>query len=227
MPRRWRRPATSRPSTPASTPRLTLRHGYYIEGSETFSVNDNRGKRWVGGFGGLAVQRLNAAFGSWEARTRLEFGRAFAWNSYQVMPFVAGEIAALRSAAYTETVAGGGGSPFLLSTGAQTTLSAPLFLGVKLGGVAALGNGVTATPSLSLAWVHEFSPDRNVSGQLIALPGADFTVAGPRAAADLAQVKAGVDLSNGGPLTVFAKFGGELAAAVTYYGGQIGAKYAF
>ncbi|MCW2285126.1 uncharacterized protein with beta-barrel porin domain [Rhodoblastus acidophilus] len=204
-----------------------LGNGYYVEGSETFSVNSNRGKRWVSGFGGLASQQLNASYSSWEARTRLELGRVFNFSDYQVTPFVAAEIASLQSGAYTETVATGGTSPFQLSTNAQTTLSAPLFLGFKLSGAAALGNGVTALPSLSLAWVHEFSTDRNVNGQLIALPGADFTVAGPRAAANLAQVKANVDLTNGGPLSVFAKFTGEFAPSVSYYGGQIGARYAF
>ncbi len=202
-------------------------NGYYVEGSETFAVNDNHGKRWVSGFGGLATQQLNASYGSWEARTRLEFGRAFNWWDYQVTPFIAGEIASLQSSAYTETTASGGASPFLLSAKAQTTLSAPLFLGFKLTGFTSLGNGISAVPSLSLAWVHEFSTDRNVNGQLIALPGADFTVAGPRAAANLAQVKAGVDLTNGGPLSVFAKFTGEFAPSVSYYGGQIGARYAF
>lgn len=204
-----------------------LGNGYYVEGSETFSVNSNRGKRWVSGFGGLASQQLNASYSSWEARTRLELGRVFNFTDYQVTPFVAAEIASLQSGAYTETVATGGTSPFQLSTNAQSTLSAPLFLGFKLSGAAALGNGVTALPSLSIAWVHEFSTDRNVNGQLIALPGADFTVAGPRAAANLAQVKANVDLTNGGPLSVFAKFTGEFAPSVSYYGGQIGARYAF
>jgi uncharacterized protein with beta-barrel porin domain len=201
--------------------------GYYFEGSETFSVNDNHGHRWVGAIGALSAQQLNASYGSFEERTRLELGRTFAWNSYLVTPFIAGEIAALQSNAYTETQAGGGVSPFALSTNGQTTWSTPLFLGFKVAGFSSIWNGVTVNPTLSLAWVHEFSPDRNVTGQLIALPGAGFTVAGSRAASDLAEVKAGVELTNGGPLSVFAKFGGEFAPSVTYYGGQIGAKYAF
>ncbi|MCW2314943.1 outer membrane autotransporter protein [Rhodoblastus acidophilus] len=199
--------------------------GYYFEGSETFSANDNKGQRWSGG---AALQQLKSSYGSWEARTRLELGRTFAWDAAtQVTPFIAGEIAALQSEAYAETLAGGGVSPFALATDAKTTMSTPLFLGAKLSGVWTDWFGVTAHPFLSLAWVHEFSPDRNVTGQLVALPGAGFTVSGPRAASDLAQVKAGLELTNGTPLSVFAKFGGEFAPSVTYYGGQVGVKYAF
>jgi len=199
--------------------------GYYFEGSETFSANDNKGQRWSGG---AALQQLKSSYGSWEARTRLELGRTFAWNAAtQVTPFIAGEIAALQSEAYAETLAGGGVSPFALAADAKTTMSTPLFLGAKLSGVWTDWFGVTAHPFLSLAWVHEFSPDRNVTGQLVALPGAGFTVSGPRAASDLAQVKAGLELTNGTPLSVFAKFGGEFAPSVTYYGGQVGVKYAF
>ncbi len=203
-----------------------LSNGYYLEGSETFGSYRTNGARTVA-IGGLTTQTLNEGYNSFEARTHLEFGRKLNIDGYLVTPFIAGEIASLSSPGYTESVAGGGTSPFALSTLSKTTMSTPLFLGFKFNGNATVISGWTATPDLGLAWVHEFSPNRTATGALAALPGADFTVAGPRAASDLAQIKAGLQLTDGQGVTLFAKFQGEFGDRATYYGGQAGFKYAF
>jgi outer membrane autotransporter protein len=105
-----------------------------------------------------------------------------------------------------------------------STISAPLFVGFKWLGSSSL-LGLNATPYLTLAWVHEFSPDRKETASLISLPGTNWTTFGPRAASNLAQVKAGLQSGFGPGLTAFADFDGEFSGEANSYGGKIGVRY--
>lgn len=202
-------------------------HGYYAALQESFGVYDNSTSR-TAGFASLLPENLSGSYNSFEARTRLEIGRDLNLYGYKVTPFVAGEYASLQSGSFTETA--GWGSPtaaLALVSASQTTISAPIFLGVKWLGNASLLGGVNATPYLSLAWVHEFSPDRKETASLASLPGTNWTVYGPRAANNLAQVKAGLQSGVGPGLTAFADFVGEFSGASNSYGGKIGVRYAW
>ena len=199
--------------------------GYYGELSQTFGWYHNGTTRNVG-FASLSQENLSGSFSSFEARTRVEIGRKLDFYGYKVTPFVAGEFASLQSNAYNET----GlitGNALALATKAETVISAPIFVGFKWLGSSSLFAGWTATPDVTLAWVHEFSQNRVQAASLIALPGSDFTVYGPRPASDLAQVKAGLQVVGGAGVTLYAEFNGEFSPTSNYYGGRGGVRYNF
>ena len=202
-----------------------LQQGFYAELMESFGVYDNKSSRYAG-FASLATENLSGSFSSFEARTRLEFGRNVDFYGYHVTPFIAGEFASLQSNGFTETGAGGVNTLALVSN-SQTTISAPIFVGFKWAGTSSLLPGLNATPYLTLAWVHEFSPDRKEAASLASLPGTEFTTYGPRAASDLAQVKAGLQAAVGPGLTAFADFDGEFSPSANYYGGKGGLRYSW
>ena len=201
----------------------TFGPGYYAQVSETFGSYDSSTKRYAG-FGGLWPENLSGNFNSTEWRTRAEFGRQLDFGAYKVTPFIAGEFARLSTGSYSET-GGLAGNALALSVKSQTTESAPIFLGAKLTSTYAVGGGWVATPNLSLAWIHEFSPDRNLSAALLSLSGSDFSVTGARAASNLAQVKFGGQLAAGNGFAVFAEFQGEFSSSSNSYAGKGGVKY--
>jgi autotransporter-associated beta strand protein len=198
-----------------------LNQGYYVELQETIGAYNNKENRTVG-FASLFPESLSGSFSSFEARTRLEFGRAMNVYGYNVTPFIAGEFASLQTGSFNET---GSVATLALGSNTQTTISAPLFVGFKWLGSSSLLGGLNATPYLTLAWVHEFSPDRKETASLLSLPGTNWTVFGPRAASNLAQVKAGLQSGFGPGLTAFADFDGEFSGAANSYGGKIGVRY--
>ncbi|MGA7486266.1 MAG: hypothetical protein WBW74_04910 [Xanthobacteraceae bacterium] len=70
--------------------------------------------------------------------------------------------------------------------------------------------------------MHEFKPDRAIGATFIALPGAAFTVGGPRAASDAARIDAGAKLAIGPNAWVFASFDGEFSDRSQSYAGKGG-----
>jgi subtilase-type serine protease len=91
-------------------------------------------------------------------------------------------------------------------------------------GTIQLTSDVTLTPSLRLAWVHEFNPTREISAEFQVAPGFPFTVQGARAAQDSAQVQAGLEMRVAKNFGVFANFDGNLSGAGNSYGGFGGVK---
>ena len=83
------------------------------------------------------------------------------------------------------------------------------------------------SPSLQVAYVHDFAPERNEIAGLINLPAATFLVDGARPSRDAAQVKAGAELVIGSQTSIFATFDGEFSGQAQFYGGKGGLKYVF
>jgi hypothetical protein len=54
---------------------------------------------------------------------------------------------------------------------------------------------MTFSGFVSLAWVHEFDPAREIYGTLLMLPGASWQVNAAQTGTDAAQVKAGVQMA--------------------------------
>lgn len=202
-----------------------LNQGYYVQASGTFAAINSNATRYAS-FGGLGLEKLNSSFSGTEARGRIEIGRSLTVYGQSVTPFVAQELAGLWTGSFNEN-SWGGVNALALSNGGQSITSAPLFLGVKWTGSSSSFSGWSAQPNVTLAWVHEFSPDRSLTSSLIALPTTDFTVYGPRAAENAAQVKAGFQLVNANHMTIFAQFNGEFANGANSYGGQGGVRYNF
>lgn len=87
-----------------------------------------------------------------------------------------------------------------------------------------LPNGWVFTPVISAAWVHEFSPVRELSAGLTFLPASAFIVDGARPASNAAQVKAGAKLALNGWAAVYANFEGEFSDRAQTYAGKGGVK---
>lgn len=202
-----------------------LNQGYYVQAAGTFAAINSNYTRYAS-FGGLGLEKLTGSFSGTEARGRIEIGRNLTVYGQNVTPFVAQEIAGLWTGSYNENN-WGGVNALALSNGGQTLTSAPLFLGVKWTGVAASVAGWTSLPNVTLAWVHEFDANRSLTNGLISLPGTQFTVYGPRAAENAAQLKAGFQFVNKTGVTLFAQFNGEFADGANSYGGQGGLSYNF
>ena len=215
---------------------------YYGASSTSASFYQNRTTRTVAGFGGLGTETERGNFFSDEFRSRLEVGRVFA-NPYgagaTVTPFVALEIAELRTNGFGEqTIAGGNGAGgaagfaggqglFALNVSGQSTADAPGFVGLRFQSVSALGNGMVFKPVLQAAYVHEFAPYRTQFASIASLPGATFLVDGARPSRNAAQVKAGGELLIGPRTAIFANFDGEFAGTDQFYAGKGGVRYLF
>ena len=77
----------------------------------------------------------------------------------------------------------------------------------------------------SVAYVHEFFPQRQFNNILMSMPGADFNVAGPRSTYNLVQTKVGAQLNLNEKLALYTDFQGEFSPVSQSYGGKGGVKY--
>jgi uncharacterized protein with beta-barrel porin domain len=195
---------------------------FYGASSTAFSYFTSKTTRSVAGFGGLGGETERGTFDSHEFRSRLEFGRHVEAFGATLTPFVALELAELRSNGFGETALSGPGN-FALNVSGQSEASAPGFIGARFQSVMPLG-GLVFAPSLQLAYVHEFAPQRTDVAALASLPGSTFLVDGARPARDAAQVKAGGEITLTTAAILFANFEGEFAGVSQSYAGKSGLK---
>ena len=160
----------------------------YIALNETFSAYSNQTSRKAGGYALMPYEQLSASFGSTEFRTRAEVGHGVLMGGLKATPFVAAEIAAYQSNAFSEQ-SSIYASTFALKNNGQGVNSLPTFAGLRLSNAVTLSNGWRLAPVGSVAYVHEFFPQRQFNNMLISMPGADFNVAGPRSTYNLVQTK--------------------------------------
>src|SRR5262249_56689766 len=106
----------------------------------------------------------------------------------------------------------------------RSVTSLPTFLGAQFDTRFAVWKGMMLSPYARLSWVHEFKPDRSINPSFIALPGAAFTVDGPRASSDAARIDAGAKLAVSRNAWLFASFDGEFSSRSQSYAGKAGAK---
>ena len=78
---------------------------------------------------------------------------------------------------------------------------------------------------VSVAYLHEFAPQRELTSGLISLPGSTFLVQGARVARNAAQTKIGAEAALSRNLSLFANFDGEFASVQQVYGGRGGLRY--
>jgi outer membrane autotransporter protein len=88
----------------------------------------------------------------------------------------------------------------------------------------AMYGGAMFAPYLRVSWVHEFKPDRNISAFFNSVPGASFTVDGPRVASDSAKVDLGMNLIFNRNLSLFGNVDSEASSRGHTYAGQGGVR---
>lgn len=197
----------------------------YVMLSEAFSHFSNTTTRTAAGFGLIGTEQLSGSYGANEWRTHLEAGHTFdIGQGLKLTPFAALDYALYRTDAYSER-SSVTPSVMALSFSGKTSISVPLSLGARLSGDYALGNGWTITPTLSAAWVHEFNPSRSMTATLVSLPGDSFTMAGPRAAANSADLRGGLTLASKDGWKVFGQVQSSISAKEVAIGGRAGIAY--
>jgi outer membrane autotransporter protein len=196
----------------------------YIALNETFSAYSNQTNRKAGGYALMPYEQLSAQFGSTEFRTRAEVGHGVLMGGLKATPFIAAEIAAYQSNAFSEQ-SSIYASTFALKNNGQGVNSLPTFAGLRLSNAVTLSNGWRLAPVGSVAYVHEFFPQRQFNNMLISMPGTDFNVAGPRSTYNLVQTKVGAQLNLNEKLALFTDFQGEFSPVSQSYGGKGGVKY--
>ncbi len=195
----------------------------YAAGALSFSTYRNSETRSIIGIG--PAETASASFGSNLLSGRVEVGWKQAFNWFAVTPFAAVQPAQLWQNGFTEaSPAPVGADPLGLSFGSKSVTSLPTFLGAQFDTRFAFRNGMALSPYARLSWVHEFKPDRAINAAFIALPGAAFTVDGPRAASDAARIDAGAKLAIRPNAWLFASFGGEFSDRSQSYAGKGGVR---
>ncbi|OAF11636.1 hypothetical protein AXW67_22805 [Bradyrhizobium neotropicale] len=190
----------------------------YLSGQLAYSHFNNSTTRTITGIGADEVAK--GSFGSDQFGGRLEVGRSYDFGTVTVTPFAAIQAARLWQEGYTETSVTGAGPGVLgLSYASRGVSSLPTFLGSKFDARFTLGNGMMWMPFGSLAWVHEFSPNRDVTASLISMPVPAFTVEGARAASDAGRVELGSRLVLNRWSELSARFTGEFSSAGQSYAG--------
>ncbi len=203
---------------------------FYATNSVTASSFSNNTTRNVAGFGGLATATEKTSFSSLDIRTRAEFGRVleygnvYGFTNLKITPFVALEIAQLRTNGFAEYNTNGAGNVLGLAGQGQSTADVPGFVGARFESVYPVGPGMVLRPMVSLAYLHEFAPQRNLQNGFIALPGSAFLVSGARPSTNAAQTKAGFELDMGHGVGLFANFDGEFSDLERVYGGKGGVR---
>jgi autotransporter-associated beta strand protein len=200
---------------------------FYGASSTSLSFFHNSETRMIAGFGGLGGEKDQGGYDSHAVRTRFEFGRRFA-NVYgaTLTPFVALEIADLRSDGFTETPLMGAGN-FALNVQGRDTASVPAYVGLRFERLFDLSGGMSLKPSLSLAYGHDFAPQREINNALVGLASNPFEIDGAQVARNFAQTKAGFELAFAPNAVAFVNFDGEFSNKDQLYGGKGGIKLAW
>jgi outer membrane autotransporter protein len=185
----------------------------------SYSHFGNSTTRTISGVGPGETE--NGSFDSNELGARLEVGRTWTFNNIGVTPFAAFEPAVLWQPGYAETstAAGGGPGVFGLTYMPMTVWSLPTFLGAQIDTRLVFSNGMVWQPYARVAWVHEFSPARNVTALFDSLPAGAFTVEGARATSDSAQVNLGSKLALSNYVALLAGVTGEFSDRGISYAG--------
>ncbi len=201
---------------------VARRDGWYTAASVAFAAFSNKTSRTIAGVG--PTETATASFDSNLLSSRLEMGVEHRNGAFAITPFAAVEPAQLRQAGFSETsvTAAGAAGGLGLTVPSRTVSSLPTFAGVQIDDRVTLQGRMIWTPYARVAWVHEFDPNRDVTASLIALPGAAFTVEGPRAARDAARVDAGSKLAVNRTISLFDSFDAELSARSRMYAGKAG-----
>ncbi|MGY8666640.1 autotransporter domain-containing protein [Bradyrhizobium sp. UFLA05-109] len=190
----------------------------YVSAQLAYSHFNNSTTRTITGIG--ADEIAKGSFGSDQFGGRFEVGRTYDFGRVAVTPFAALQAAQLWQAGYTETSITGTGPGVLgLSYASRSVSSLPTFLGSKFDARFDFGNGMMWMPFASLAWVHEFSPNRDVTATLVSMPVSAFTVEGARAASDAGRVELGSRLVLNRWSELSARFTGEFASGSQSYAG--------
>ena len=170
----------------------------------------------------VGADNLTANFNANDVGGRVEGGYRFSFGQYGVTPYVAEQMQAFRTPAYSEI----GSSVAALAYNARTTIANRTEVGSWFDWTTPSNYG-TLTLRSRLAWAHDQGNASDMTTSFISLPGASFTVVGAPAPHDLllASLGAAIGFRNG--FSLAAWFDGEFAGQVQRYAGTVQLRYSF
>ncbi|MBN9051534.1 MAG: hypothetical protein J0H78_18910 [Rhizobiales bacterium] len=198
---------------------MARRGAWYVSANVQYARGENDTTRTIMGVGPTEIAR--GKFASDQLSTRIELGRRHQVSRLTVMPFTAVEFARLWQHGYAEssTVSATGAPGILgLTYQAQETRSLVSAVGLHLESRFHVGNGMTLMPFARVAWLHEYSPDREVRPSFNAAPGFLFTTQGVNAAGDVAKFNFGARLAVTPQAALFAAVTSEWSSSSQAYG---------
>jgi uncharacterized protein with beta-barrel porin domain len=199
----------------------------YATAALNYARFDNSIDRTIAGVG--PTENAHGRFASDHIGGRLELGVRSMFGQYTLAPFAAIEPAVLWQHAYAESSTTVAGAPGILQLNyaAHRTTSFPTFLGAQIDTNYLLPNGHSLRSFLRAAWVNEFSPERRIESNIVAIPGAGFTVDGARPSRDAARIGAGTTWTIDDRKALFMKFSGDFSRNSGSLAGMAGAKIAW
>ncbi len=175
---------------------------------------------------GAPVERQSVRYGTDSYDAFLELGWRMSIGQIVAMPFANVHPGILRHEAAVES-SEQSGALFGLSYAARDTKTLPASLGLQVGTSFGLGENWTLLAEGRAAWVHEFSPKRQVRASFLSLPGGSFVADGVYAVEDLARFTATVNAVNVGGFSLFARAGADVSPTSRSYSGQAGLRMAW
>jgi outer membrane autotransporter protein len=95
---------------------------------------------------------------------------------------------------------------------AATTITAlPIYLGAQIDGNWKGRNGTSYAPFLRAAWMHDFSPNRDVRRSFAELPDISFSSSAIPVVSNAADIHAGIQFASGANVTLSASLDAQLA----------------
>ncbi|MDQ0504524.1 autotransporter outer membrane beta-barrel domain-containing protein [Xanthobacter agilis] len=101
---------------------------------------------------------------------------------------------------------------------ATTITSLPTYLGMQIEGRWTASDGQVYIPSLRAAWMHDFSPDRDVPRSFAELPGLTFSDTAIPTVSDALDLHAGLQFAAGGNITLSAGLDAQIASGYSTLG---------
>ena len=174
---------------------------------------------------GLPTEQIKGSYGSNEVRVRMEAGKLFDLGIGSITAFTAIQGATLTSSTYVESSQTAVGPGVLaLAFPRQTTYSVPFEIGFRAETRLRMGAAMFA-PWVQVAYVHEFSPNRDDTQMLAMFPGTPQTVYGARDARSSLRVKGGAQVSLSPRAALFVTAEATIASNQRVYAGRGGFRY--
>ncbi len=148
---------------------------------------------------------------------RIEAGYSLPlWSSgASLTPFVAFQPMGLWLGSGAETFVGLGPG---LSYQSTTITALPLYLGIQLDGMWSGSDGRSYAPFLRAAWMHDFSPNRDVPRAFAELPSISFSSNALPTVSNAADIHAGIQFMAGPNVSLSASFDAQLADSYSTVG---------
>jgi outer membrane autotransporter protein len=175
---------------------------WYVDGMAAYAKHDYNGSRNTG----LAVAK--ADFSGDQYAARVNVGMPIAYNDVTVTPMAGLEYNHLSQDGYTETGAGA----LSLNVQGESKDRVRSMLGTKVGVQKDIGNGITMSPSIHVAWRHDFNRSGMDLTSTLTGGGAAFTTPGQKLAQDSFNAGAGLAFQKSKNFTFSVIVDGEEAA---------------